>query len=427
MKLINIAFLLLFCSVISQASKIDLGGSGGDAGGDVVGTPPTIANELAIFTDASGLLIDGGTGITVGISGELIHATGFLFSAPNVTLGDGTGQIFLNLVGGVIDIKRPTNRSQCIGEDCMNPAHTFIESDCFGTQCFDSTVGQLEPTSESVAFGPFAGFNMRGGFGNSFFGSGSGRNLGQNASGNIRFNQCSGLNSCAVTTGSGIFKRNTVNGADAGNAFDLVQDVILLGYNAECSGSGCQFEWIVGSSSSPMKSAWFGQGAAPQNAPDAIVYNITPDNAPDAVQANSWTHRGAAKVAGTGQGGDYEAGGGTSSGGFPGSFRFLTQYGSVVQVVALTVDDQAITPISNILVLSSDSASATSRSVLIQDGLVDGMELTIVFNDPSDAMEIQDSGNHCLGGTFSPNDQDTLKLVWIAATSCWHETGGSAN
>ena len=92
--------------------------------------------------------------------------------------------------------------------------------------------------------------------------------------------------------------------------------------------------------------------------------------------------------------------------------------------VSLTADNQAVT-VGNrsFLVLSSTSATATSRTFTLSSGLQSGQLLMILLT--SNAAELADSGNCNLASTYALGVNDTISLIWNGST--WYERGRSNN
>lgn len=92
--------------------------------------------------------------------------------------------------------------------------------------------------------------------------------------------------------------------------------------------------------------------------------------------------------------------------------------------VSLTADNQAVT-VGNLsfLLLSSNNATATSRTFTLSSGLQDGQILTILIT--ANAAELLDSGNCNLASTFAMGVNDTISLVWYGTT--WYERGRADN
>ncbi len=96
------------------------------------------------------------------------------------------------------------------------------------------------------------------------------------------------------------------------------------------------------------------------------------------------------------------------------------------QFVTLTADNQSVTAAAttSTLLLSSNSATSTSRTAVLANGTAAGQRLLIIWND-TDAGEIADSGNAALSATWTPGQYDTLHLVWTGST--WAEISRSDN
>ena len=92
--------------------------------------------------------------------------------------------------------------------------------------------------------------------------------------------------------------------------------------------------------------------------------------------------------------------------------------------VNLTADNQAVT-VGNrsMIVLTSTSGTATSRTFTLSSGLQSGQVLVILLT--SNAAELADSGNCNLASTYAMTVNDTITLIWNGST--WYETSRSAN
>ncbi len=92
--------------------------------------------------------------------------------------------------------------------------------------------------------------------------------------------------------------------------------------------------------------------------------------------------------------------------------------------INLTADNQAVT-VGNesFIVLTSTSATATSRTFTLSSGLQSGQMLIILLT--SNAAELADSGNCSLTSTYAMGVNDTISLIWNGST--WYETERSNN
>jgi hypothetical protein len=92
--------------------------------------------------------------------------------------------------------------------------------------------------------------------------------------------------------------------------------------------------------------------------------------------------------------------------------------------VNLTADGQAVTVgNASFLVLSSNNATATSRTFTLSNGLQNGQILVILLT--LNSAELVDSGNCALASTFAMSVNDTITLIWNG--SSWYETARSVN
>ena len=92
--------------------------------------------------------------------------------------------------------------------------------------------------------------------------------------------------------------------------------------------------------------------------------------------------------------------------------------------INLTADNQAVT-VGNesFIILTSTSATATSRTFTLSSGLQSGQILIILLT--SNAAELADSGNCNLASTYAMGVNDTISLIWNGST--WYETERSNN
>ena len=103
--------------------------------------------------------------------------------------------------------------------------------------------------------------------------------------------------------------------------------------------------------------------------------------------------------------------------------RFMTGHNGV----NITSDNQGVSPVRSVLVLDSDSVTATDRTFTLGDGGI-GQVLTLVFSDGSGAVElIDDDTQFCGSADWLPTDRDTLDLVWVNGPNCWFEKSRSVN
>ena len=75
------------------------------------------------------------------------------------------------------------------------------------------------------------------------------------------------------------------------------------------------------------------------------------------------------------------------------------------------------------IVLTSTSGTATSRTFTLSSGLQNGQILQILLT--SNAAELADSGNCNLASTYALGVSDTITLIWNGST--WYETSRSNN
>jgi hypothetical protein len=100
--------------------------------------------------------------------------------------------------------------------------------------------------------------------------------------------------------------------------------------------------------------------------------------------------------------------------------------GEAVQNVTLTADNQVVNPGRlPFLRLTSDSATATSRTFVLTSGSVDGQVLSIVLvGAASQKCELLSTGNVTMtGGTWTASVGDTLTLQWDQISAIWREKG----
>lgn len=101
---------------------------------------------------------------------------------------------------------------------------------------------------------------------------------------------------------------------------------------------------------------------------------------------------------------------------------------SSVQTVNLTADDQVVTPTTSLIVLSSDDSTPANRTFTIADG-GGGQILRLVFDDAVDRAELLTGAKMRLAGgvSWTPDNYDSLHLVWTTGGQGWVELSRSAN
>lgn len=100
--------------------------------------------------------------------------------------------------------------------------------------------------------------------------------------------------------------------------------------------------------------------------------------------------------------------------------------GESAQNVSLSADNQIVNPGRlPFLRLTSDSATATSRTFVLTGGSVDGQVLSIVLvGAASQKCELLSTGNVTMtGGTWTASVGDTLTLQWDQLSAIWREKG----
>jgi hypothetical protein len=96
--------------------------------------------------------------------------------------------------------------------------------------------------------------------------------------------------------------------------------------------------------------------------------------------------------------------------------------------VTISSDNQNITVGNNSCIfLNSDNGTSTNRTFSLSDGLVMGQILVLVNidRDNNDDMELLDNVNTKLNGTWQPNKDDTIILMWNGFD--WIELSESQN
>ena len=91
------------------------------------------------------------------------------------------------------------------------------------------------------------------------------------------------------------------------------------------------------------------------------------------------------------------------------------------QLVAMTADDQSVTATRSMMRVTSNNVTSTNRTMDLQNGTTDGQRLTIISDTPTNAWELQSTGNQCLTALFTSTDNAALQLIWNSTTACWHE------
>ncbi len=102
--------------------------------------------------------------------------------------------------------------------------------------------------------------------------------------------------------------------------------------------------------------------------------------------------------------------------------------GMLPQDLILTADDTSVilAPETSLLRLQSDNTTAANRTFTLQPGYVVGQELVIVFTSAgATTAQLLDSGNVALSAAWTPQQYDTLRLVWTG--TIWVETARSDN
>lgn len=119
---------------------------------------------------------------------------------------------------------------------------------------------------------------------------------------------------------------------------------------------------------------------------------------------------------------------GLATGSRPLHIRQTGYRASTSKTVDITADDQAVTVNDKSYVkFTSDSATSTSRTIVLGDGGMEGQVLTLQWAEDAatGAGEIADGTNTQLAGTWTPDINDTLSLIWDGTD--WIETARSNN
>lgn len=133
--------------------------------------------------------------------------------------------------------------------------------------------------------------------------------------------------------------------------------------------------------------------------------------------------------AGNHDGGDIRFVPGTGIGtGESGTIQFDGRMASITSQENITADNTTLNLNTTNVILTSDSATATDRTIILPDGIKSGQFLLLVFVDATDSLELLDDDTQfCGSADFTPDDRDTLSLRWFNTTSCWYEVSRSAN
>lgn len=102
--------------------------------------------------------------------------------------------------------------------------------------------------------------------------------------------------------------------------------------------------------------------------------------------------------------------------------------GMIPQIVTLTADNQvvALNQKTSLLQIYSDDTTATNRTFTLTPGYLTGQELAlVVMSGGATTCELQDSGNCALSAAWTPQINDTLRLMWTG--SVWAEVARSDN
>ncbi len=102
--------------------------------------------------------------------------------------------------------------------------------------------------------------------------------------------------------------------------------------------------------------------------------------------------------------------------------------GMINQDVTLNADDIVINlnPKTSLLRLYSDNTTAANRDFTLIPGYLMGQELLLtLMSAGATTCRLQDAGNVALSAAWTPQQYDTLSLVWNG--SVWAETARSDN
>ena len=112
------------------------------------------------------------------------------------------------------------------------------------------------------------------------------------------------------------------------------------------------------------------------------------------------------------------------------SFIFRTpalQINSSTTAVSITADNQSVTTTQlSFIRLTSDSATAPDRTFTLSNGL-QGQILVLKWTHATNRAELANSGNVLLSAAWTPDQNDTLTLIWDNAESKWTEMARSTN
>lgn len=106
--------------------------------------------------------------------------------------------------------------------------------------------------------------------------------------------------------------------------------------------------------------------------------------------------------------------------------RMLVGFRHDQAVVSLTADNQVVDVWGKgVHKISSDSVTATDRTFTLT-GNQNGSEITLLW-EGANAGELLDTGNACLSADWTPDANDSLRLIYTNTAACWVEISRSAN
>lgn len=115
-----------------------------------------------------------------------------------------------------------------------------------------------------------------------------------------------------------------------------------------------------------------------------------------------------------------------------GNTLFGKTFAIATSVIDLTGDDQSVTvTTAGHIRFTSDNSTATNRTIVLGNGSHDGQRLTLEWAESaaSGAGELPDDTNNNvrLSAAWTPDQYDTLSLVWNSGDSNWLEVSRSDN
>ena len=358
-----------------------LAGTGNTIFGDNAGSSLTSGSNNTLIGTVAGSEITSGSGVI---------AIGIL-SASDLTIGTG---VF-------------------IGQSSGESITTGLNNTIVGTLAMSASTNT--GASGNTMLGFQAG-RISGGSNNIFIGFSSGFN--SSGSNNIYLGVNAGLNSTG--TANIVLSPGTNPGTFGGLTSTTVSN-----------------EMVVGAPGFSITKVYWGRGGV-SSSPKQVIHHITNAEGTDISGADGNFVIAPSIGTGTGSGGHFIVQ--TAPPGSTGSslntllarveisddtdafFLIKNSYlATEEQLVAMTADDQSVTATRSMMRVTSNNVTSTNRTMDLQNGTTDGQRLTIISDTPTNAWELQSTGNQCLTALFTSTDNAALQLIWNSTTACWHE------